>query len=129
MPAEEAEPKGQVVVDRPEGDAIGAQREERGLREIDLTAEPQHDRQAENRDRVGRGLHQNVGDIAVGLDGRGERHQRDRDERVGDVSDRGAAHAGHAFSATRSPKMPCGRRARKRMSTRKAKASLNGTEI
>ena len=127
--SEEAEPEGQAVIDRPEGDAIGAEREERGLREIDLTTEPQDDRQAENRDRVSRGLHQNVGDIAVGLDGRGERHQRDRDERVGDVSESGPAHPGHAFSATRSPKMPCGRTTRKRMSTRKAKASLNGTEI
>ena len=127
--SEKAEPKGQMVIDRPEGDTIGAEREERGLREIDLTAQPQNDREAEHRDRIGRRLHENVGDVAIGLDGRGERDQRDRDERVGDVSDRGAAHPGHAFSATLSPKMPCGRTMRKRMSTRKAKASLNGTEI
>ena len=125
----EAKPEGQVIVGRAEADAIGAEREERGLREIDLTAEAEHDRKAEYGDRVGRSLHENVRDIAVGLDGRRERHQRDGDERVGKVSDRGAAHLGQAFSATRSPKMPCGRTTRKRTSARKAKASLNGTEI
>ena len=127
--AEQAKPEREMVIDRPEGDAIGAQREERGLGEIDLTAQSQDDRQAEHRDRIGRRLHQNVGDVTVGLDGRRQRDQHDCDERVGDVSDRGATHPGHAFSATRSPKMPCGRTMRKAMSTRKAKASLNGTEI
>ena len=89
---EEAEPKRQVIVDRAESDAIGAEREKRGLREIDLTAQSEHDRQAEDRDRVGRRLHQNVGDVAVGLDGRGERHQNGCEERVDELSDRGAAH-------------------------------------
>ncbi len=42
--SEEAEPEGQAAIDRPEGDAIGAEREERGLREIDLTTESQYDR-------------------------------------------------------------------------------------
>ena len=90
--AQKAEPKGQPVVDRPESDAIGAEREERRLREIDLAAKSKHDRQAENGDRVSRRLHQNIGDIAIGLDGCGERHQNGRGERVEEVSDRRAAH-------------------------------------
>ena len=125
----EAEPEGQVIIGAAEADRIGAQREECSLCEIDLAAEAEHDRQAEDRDRVCRRLHQDVGDIAVGLDARRERNHRDRRQSVEDLSDGEGARTAHAFSATRSPKMPCGRRARKQMSTRNAKASLNGTEI
>ena len=125
----EAEPERQVVIDRAEPHRIGAEREERGLREIDLAAKPEHDREAEHRDGVGRRLHQDVGDIAVGLHARGERDRDDRGEGVGDVGESEAAHRAHAFSATRSPKIPCGRMARKRISTRNANASLKGTEI
>src|SRR5208337_1836848 len=74
-------------------------------------------------------LHQDVGDIAVGLDARRERDHRCHGQGIEDLPEGEGARAAHAFSATRSPKMPCGRRARKRMSTRKAKPSLNGTEI
>ena len=85
---EEAEPKRYMIVDRAESDAIGAEREKRRLREIDLAAQSEHDRQAEDRDRVSRRLHQNVGDVAVGLDGCGKRHQNGREERVEKLSDR-----------------------------------------
>src|SRR5208282_5818947 len=103
----EAGPEGQVIVRRPEADAVGAKREKRGLREIDLAAQPEHYREAE----------------------RGERHARDGEEAIDGLALNGAARSAHAFSATRSPNTPCGRRIRNRMSTRKAKASLNGTEI
>ena len=125
----EAEPKRQPIVGGAEAHGIGAEREERGLREIDLAAKPEHDRQAEDGDRVGRRLHEDIGDIAVRLDEGRKRDERDGGEAVDDLSGDGAAHVSHAFSATRSPKMPCGRTARKTMRTRKAKASLNGTEI
>ena len=78
-PDREAEPEGQAIVRRAEAHGIGPEREERGLREIDLPAQPQNDREAEDGDRVGRGLHQNVGDVVVGLHSRGE-----RDENGGD---------------------------------------------
>ena len=74
-PDREAEPKGQAIVRRAEAHGIGPEREERGLGEIDLPAQPQNDREAEDGDRVGRGLHQNIRDVVVGLDGRGERHE------------------------------------------------------
>ena len=104
------------------GRRIGAEREKRSLREIDLAAQSENDRQAEDRDRVSRRLHQNVGDVAVGLDRRGERHQETAARRRrAKLSDRASGFMRHAFSATRSPKMPCGRTMRKRISTRKAK--------
>jgi hypothetical protein len=55
--SDEAEPKRQMIVDRAESNAIGAKREKRRLREIDLPAQSEHDRQAEDRDRVSRRLH------------------------------------------------------------------------
>ena len=85
---EEAEPEWQMIVDCAESDAIGAEREKRRLGEIDLAAQSEDDRQAEDRDRVSRRLHQNVGDVAVGLDGCGQRHQNGCEKRVEKLSDR-----------------------------------------
>ena len=77
-PASEAEPVADVVVRRSDADGIGAEAEERRLRQVDLAAQAEHDRQTEHRDRKGRRLHQDVVDVAVELHRGGERHQRSR---------------------------------------------------
>ncbi|WP_218673606.1 hypothetical protein, partial [Burkholderia cenocepacia] len=91
-----------------------------GLRPIDFSAQAEHDRQSEHRDREGRGLEQDVQHVAVELHAGGERHQRRGAQEIRQVPNdqRFRAHGrrrnhvvagAHAFSATRSPKMPCGR--------------------
>ena len=114
----------------PEPDRIGAEAEEGGLRQIDLAAQAEHDGQAEHGDRKGRGLHEDVHRVVVHRqqadDGDDQRRQRNVSDRASEH--RAVAGHAHAFSATRSPKMPCGRKIRKATSTRKAKPSLYGTE-
>ena len=135
--AGKAEPVAQVIVGGADADRIGAETEKRRLRQIDLAAQAEHDRKPEHRDRERRRLHQDVVDIAVELHRRGERHQiggadeiRQMPQQQRPCARRGGrdrhvfAGRAHAFSATRSPKMPCGRNTRKATSTRKAKPSL-----
>ena len=136
-PADETEPVADVVVGGSDADGIGAEAEERRLRQIDLAAQAEHDRETEHRDREGRRLHQDVVDVAVELHRGGERHQDRSADEIRQMaqqqrlrarhrrSDRHVlAGRAHAFSATRSPKMPCGRNIRNSTSTRKAKPSL-----
>ena len=120
-----------------EPDRIGAEAEERGLGEIDLAAEAEHDGKPEHRDRERGRLHQDVEDIAVEPQRGRERDQHGRADEIRQVPNESrpraqdgcryrhvVASGRHAFSATRSPKMPCGRKIRNATSTRKAKAVL-----
>ena len=75
---QEAEPIAEVIVRGADADGIGAETEERRLRQIDLAAQAEHDRETEHRDRKRRRLHQDVVDVAVELHRGGERHQRPR---------------------------------------------------
>ena len=133
---DETEPVAHVQVGGSDADGIGAEAEERRLRQIDLAAQAEHDGQAEHRDRKRRRLHQDVEDIAVEPHHGGHGHQDRRGDEIGQMAQqqRSGPHrrchrhvvAGraHAFSATRSPKIPCGRKIRNSTSTRKAKAIL-----
>jgi hypothetical protein len=116
---DQAKPIADLVVGSSDSDRIGAEPEKCRLRQIDLAAEAKHDRQAEHRDRKGRGLHQDVVDIAVELERGGERHHDRGADEIRQVTQQQrfcARHRGdgrhilaggaHAFSATRSPKMP-----------------------
>ncbi len=73
--AGEAQPVAEMIVRGAEADGIGAETEERRLRQIDLAAQAEHDRETEHRDRKGRRLHQDVVDVAVEPHRGGERHQ------------------------------------------------------
>ncbi|MGY3460301.1 hypothetical protein ACVWW5_005751 [Bradyrhizobium sp. LM3.4] len=135
--ADEAEPEADMQIRRPDADRIGAEPEERGLRQIDLTAQAEHDRQPEHRDRERGGLEQDVVNVSVEAHVGRERDQDRRTDEIWQVPDQQrlrvnggrryrhvVAGGAHAFSATRSPKMPCGRKIRKAIRTRKAKPSL-----
>ena len=138
---DETQPVTDLIVRRADADGVSAEAEKRRLRKIDLAAQAEHDGQPEYGDRESRRLHQDVEYVAVEAHRRSEGHddcntdkvwrvadqQRPRTRRRDDGRDivRGGAHA---FSATRSPKMPCGRKMRNMTSTRKAKASLYGTD-
>ncbi len=132
-----AEPVAHVEIGGAEPDGIGTKAEERRLRQVDLAAKTQHDAKPEHGDRERGRLQQDVEDVAVEThaccerdqDGSGDkiRHMADQDEpRAQDR--RRCLHVvapnAHAFSATRSPNSPCGRKIRKAISTRKAKPSL-----
>ena len=129
----ERNPEIQMQVGRPESDCIRAEAEEGGLREVDLPAEAEHDRQAEDRDRKSGRLDEYVDRVVVH---RQQARDGDRERRKRRVSDgardspsiRRSNRHDYAFSATRSPKMPCGRKIRNATSTRNAKPSLYGTE-
>ena len=114
-----AQPIADMVVRCSNTDGIGAQTKKCRLRQIDLPAQAQHDRETEHRDGECHGLHQDVVDIAVELHRGGERHQDRGDDEIRQVTqqqrlctwrghgDRHVLAGGaHAFSATRSPKMP-----------------------
>ncbi len=120
---DQAEPERSLIVDLAEADRIGAERKERGLREIDLPAKSENDGKTEHGNAVGRRLHENVGDVAVRLRGRRKHDDDQRDDPVSELAEQRRSRD-HAFSATRSPKMPCGRNTRNRISTRNANASL-----
>ena len=135
--AGEAQPIAHMIIRRADPHRIGAEAEKRRLRQIDLATQAEHDRQAEDGDRKRRRLHQDVVDVAVELEGARKHHDNGGAHKIRQVpqperfrTGRGGSHrqvfAGraHAFSATRSPKMPCGRNTRKAISTRKAKPSL-----
>ena len=62
---EEGEPEVDMQIDRAEPDRIGTEAEEGGLREIDLAAQAEHDGEPEHRDRIGRGLDEDVQDVVV----------------------------------------------------------------
>ena len=135
--ADEAQPEADMQIRRADADRIGAEPEERGLRQIDLAAQAEHDREAEHRDRERGGLEQDVVNVSVEVHV-GRKHDQDgRADEVRQMPDQQrlrvdggrrnrhvVAGRAHAFSATRSPKMPCGRKIRKAISTRKAKPSL-----
>ncbi|OIQ68716.1 hypothetical protein GALL_496890 [mine drainage metagenome] len=135
--AGKAQPVTEMVVRRAKPDGVGAQTEKCRLREIDLPAKAEHDRKPEHRDRKGGRLHQDVVNIAVELHRGGERHDDGRAREIRQVTQQHRfcarrrhshrhvfARGAHAFSATRSPKMPWGRNTRNATSTRKAKPSL-----
>ena len=134
---DQAQPVAHMQVGGADCHDIGAEAEKRGLCQIDLAAQAEHDRKPEHGDRECRRLHQDVEDVAVELHAGCERNQDgSRDEirqvpqqhRFGTVDSGRDRHVvasrAHAFSATRSPKMPCGRKIRNATSTKKAKPSL-----
>ena len=128
----QADPVGQAIIHSAETNRIGTKPEKGRLRQVDLSAKAQHHGQPHHSHRIGHGLHQNIGNISVKCGGRGHidqhRNQRDISEKSTLLPLCGSAininHAAHAFSATRSPKMPCGRNTRKATNTKNAKPSL-----
>ena len=139
---DKAEPEADMEIGGADTDRVSAEAEECRLRQIDLAAQAEHDRESEHRDRERRRLHQDVEDVAVEPHARGERHQHRGRNEIRQVPNqkRLRMHCGrrdrhvvagraHAFSATRSPKIPCGLKIKNATSTRKAKPSLYGTEI
>ena len=141
--AGKAQPVADMIIRGADADDIGAEAEERGLRQVDLAAQAR----ARPRARTPRsrtlspasgccGCSRRIASVAASATriaapmkyGRWRSSigfSRDAVTATGMLSDGRA----HAFSATRSPKMPCGRNIRNRISTRKAKPSLYGTEI
>src|ERR1700722_5248728 len=108
-----------MIVRRAEADSIGTEAEKRRLRQIDLPTQAEHDREAEHRDRKRGRLHQDVVDVAVELHGGDEGNEDRGANEIWQVTQqqRFCARGGysyrhvvaadaHAFSATRSPKMP-----------------------
>jgi hypothetical protein len=139
--ADEAEPEVQMQVRGAEANGIGAEAEERCLCQVDLAAQAEHDRKPEHRDRERGRLQKDVEDITVEAHAGRQRHHDRRADEIGQMAndqrpvlDDGRRHrhviagCAHAFSATRSPKMPCGLKIRNATSTRKAKPSLYGTD-
>jgi len=125
----ERNPEVEMEVGRPETDGIGTKAEEGSLRQVDLAAQAKHDGQTEDRDRIAGRLHQDVHHV-IGQGQQpyrrhGQRRQRYVSQRAGKSSRRQRrSHSDYAFSATRSPKIPCGRKIRNPTSTRNAKPSL-----
>lgn len=76
----QAYPEIDPIIGGAQADRVGADAEERRLRQIDLPAQPEHDGKSEHRDRVGSGLHQDIQPIPIQ---RGARRDRD-DDRAGD---------------------------------------------
>jgi hypothetical protein len=124
-------PEIQVQIAGAKADRISAETEKGGLGEIDLAAEAKNDGEAKDGDRIGCGLDEDMEDIVAEGDERRRRNDENGETRVS----RGRQDAqrrrdtrlrrdAHAFSATRSPNKPCGRKIRKAINTRKAKPSL-----
>ena len=131
---QQGDPEVEVQVGRAQAHRIGAEAEEGRLRQVDLPAQAQHHGQAEHGNRVAGRLHQDMHGVVGQGHPADQRHHQQRQRGEGDRADeatrrRRRDRPAHAFSATRSPKMPCGRKIRNATSTRKAKPSLYGTEM
>src|SRR5215469_9784761 len=132
----ERQPEGEPKAHGAKRYTISTQTKKGGLRKIDLTGITQHDSQPDYRDRIRSGLHQQVEIVSGhGQEERGDnchRCDKDNEEAASVIGTalrcRFMGFAGndsaHAFSATFSPKSPCGRKSRNKTSTIKANASL-----
>ena len=131
-PDDNTAPERNAVIHGSQTDRISAQAKKRGLRQIDLATQPQHNRETHHRDGIGHSLHQNIGDIGIKLLGCCHIDQQTDQDDISDQTTLMALrmramnidHACHAFSATRSPKIPWGLKTRNITKTKKAKPSL-----
>ncbi len=127
---EQGEPPVHVPAGRAEGDRVRADPVEGGLGQRDLSGVAQDHDEAERRDAPGGAQDEQVRGVSARED---QRQEHNHDGAQGQCQVSGFEQAGgslfgvfaaHAFSATFSPKIPCGRNRRNRKSTRKLKPSL-----